>query len=119
MKEQIMTLLFKSFMTLLGAILSITIPYCISKFKAYIEEKGKTVQYNRALGIARGMYFGLEDEFKDIEKSGEIKKEEMNSRLLKIFPNLTEVELEAINRDICHTVDIGIKELNNPIAINK
>src|SRR3712207_7042091 len=76
MKEQIMALVFKSIVTILTAILSIIIPYFIAKFKAYIEEKGKAVQYNRALGIARGMYFGLEDEFKDIEKSGDIKKEE-------------------------------------------
>ncbi|NFV47477.1 hypothetical protein FDJ70_07295 [Clostridium botulinum] len=118
MKEQIMALVFKSIVTILTAILSIIIPYFIAKFKAYIEEKGKAVQYNRALGIARGMYFGLEDEFKDIEKSGDIKKEEMKNRLLKIFPTLTDVELDSINKDISHTINTGIKELNNPIVIN-
>lgn len=119
MKEQIVTLIFKSLIALLTAILSIAIPYLIAKFKAYIEEKGKAVQFNRALGIAKGMYFGLEDEFDGIQKAGQMKKEEMDRRLLELFPSLTQVELDAINKDICNTINNGIKEVLQPIEINK
>ena len=119
MKEQILALVFKSLMTLLAGILSIAVPYLIAKFKAYIDEKGKAVQFNRALSIARGMYFGLEDEFSGIEKAGQIKKEEMDRRLLELFPSLTQIELDAINKDICNTIDDGIRELATPIEITK
>ena len=56
--------------------------------------------YNRAREVAIGLYTLLEDEFAHIEKAGAQKREEMNRMLLERFPSLTQVELDAINKEV-------------------
>lgn len=103
MKEQLMSQLVQFIISAVGILLT----YALTKLGQFLNEKKQEVvakkgveNYNRALNIARGMYYVLEDSFKDIAKAGEDKKAEMDARLLEVIPQLTQNELDAINKQI-------------------
>ena len=89
-------------MAILGIIFTIVLTY-LGKFKTWIVNKVGAQTYNRALEVAKGLWYLLEDEFKDVQKAGAEKRAEMNKRLLELFPTLTQTELDAINKHV-HTL---------------
>ena len=60
--------------------------------------------YDKAILIAKGLYYVLEEQFATIEKSGVQKKAQMENYLLQLFPSLTQIELDAINKTVCEEV---------------
>jgi hypothetical protein len=111
MKEELLNQLVTFVLSLVGILSSYALAklgnYLKAKQDKLITEKGID-NYTRALNIAKGMYYVLEDEFKDIEKSGLEKKVEMDNRLLKLIPELSQEELDSINKQIWNDVKENI-----------
>lgn len=104
MEEQLLNLLVNFILGVVGIVST----FVLAKLSQYLEAKKNEVatkkgidNYNRALQIAKGLYFVLEEEFKDVAKAGLEKKAEMDKRLLQLVPALTQEELNAINKQIC------------------
>ena len=104
MKEQLMSQLVQFLLGVIGLVAT----YVLGLLGSYLNAKKQQVvikqgadNYNRALSIARGLYLVLEDEYKDIEKAGLDKKDEMDDRLIQVIPSLTKAELDSINKTIC------------------
>ena len=72
--------------------------------KQALAAKKNADNYNRALSVAKGLYYVLEEEFKSLAKAGDAKRAEMEKRLLQIIPGLTQSELDAINKEVCNGV---------------
>lgn len=119
MKEQLTNELVQFVISILGIVATYLLMIAqnyIREMKVQLLEKGKADQFNRALQIARGMYFALEDEFKSVEKAGLDKKAEMEKRLLEVIPGLSQVELDSINKQIwVEFNDKVVKEVLSPI----
>lgn len=113
MKEQLLSLLVEFILGVAGIIGS----YVLKKVSDVVEEQRQSLiarkgmdDYNHALIVARGMYYVLEGEFSSVKKSGDTKRSEMNKRLLQISPNLTQDELDAINKQVCNATDREIDQ---------
>lgn len=72
--------------------------FLAAKAHQVLKSKLSAEQYNLAVKVAEGLYLTLEDEFRDVKKAGEKKAQEMYSRLRELFPALSQVELESINK---------------------
>ena len=83
---------------MIGAVLGVIAVQAVKAGKNWVEAKIGQTNFNRAVEVAKGLYVLLEDEFKEVEKAGEEKKDIMRQRLLEQFPGLTETELKAINK---------------------
>lgn len=81
-----------------GTVLGIVALNLVTKVKGLVIEKTSKETYDRAVEVAKGLYVLLEDEFKEVEKAGKEKAEQMRDRLLQLFPSLTDDELDAINK---------------------
>lgn len=113
MKEQLLGILLEFILGVVGIIGG----YVLKKISDVIEEQRRSFiarkdmdNYNHALTLAKGMYYVLEDEFNSKRKSGDIKKSEMDKRLLQLLPDLTQEELDAINKQVCSDTNSEIKE---------
>jgi hypothetical protein len=82
----------------------------LKQLKQYLVTKYGVTTYDRAREIAIGLYYALEDEFKEIAKAGEQKKQLMQQKLLEVIPTLTQVELDALNKEIWYMLDEKAKE---------
>lgn len=103
MKAQLLNQLVNFILGVVGIVST----FALAKLSQYLEAKKNEVatkkgidNYNRALQIAKGLYLVLEEEFKDIAKAGADKKTEMDKRLLELVPELTQQELDSINKQI-------------------
>lgn len=68
---------------------------------SYIKAKVGETTYQQALEVAEGLYVYLEDKYGDsFRQMGNVKKAEMEGMLLEKFPNLTQAELDSINKII-------------------
>jgi len=76
----------------------------ISKSKDYVISKIGQTNYDKAMIIAKGLYYLLEEQFASVEKSGVQKKAQMENYLLQLFPSLTQIELDSINKTVCEEV---------------
>jgi len=113
MGNDLLTLLMKF---VLGA-LGIVGTYALARLTIFLDAKKSeavskdgAVAYNHAIEVAKGLYLVLESEFDGILQAGSDKKDEMEKRLLEIFPQLTQAELDAINKTVS-------KELNDKILV--
>lgn len=117
MKEQLITQLLQF---ILGAV-GIISAYVLAKFAGFLQvnkdkvvaEKGAS-NYNWALSLAKGLYSVLESEFSSVEKAGAQKKVEMDARLLKVIPQLTQEELDSINKNVCDGVKKVVDVVTTP-----
>ena len=76
----------------------------IAKSKDYVISKIGQTNYDKAMIIAKGLYYLLEEQFASVEKSGVQKKAQMENYLLQLFPSLTQIELDSINKTVCEEV---------------
>ncbi|MFC0905257.1 hypothetical protein ACFHWD_11225 [Clostridium sp. MT-14] len=113
MKEQLLSLLVEFILGIVGIIGG----YVLKKISDVVKEQRESFiarkgmdNYNHALTVAKGMYYVLEDEFSSVQKSGDIKKSEMDKRLLQLLPCLTQDELNAINKQVCISADSKVKQ---------
>lgn len=83
---------------LIGGILGIIAVQVVAKAKNWVVTKVGQTTYDRAVEVAKGLYVLLEDEMSDLKKAGEVKKREMERRLIEQFPTLTQTELDSINK---------------------
>ena len=75
--------------------------HALSRLSDYLEIKLGAENYKNAIEVAKGLYISLEDKYaSSVKKMGEKKKQEMKELLLERFPELTDVELEAINKSV-------------------
>jgi len=109
MENELFNLLIKFILAALGIVGT----YALTRLSSFLDAKKSTtvategaINYNRALEVGKGLYLLLEKEFSGITKAGLDKKSEMEKRLLEIFPQISAVELAAINK----TVSDEIKE---------
>lgn len=122
MKEQLLNQLVQFVIAVVGILST----FALAKLSQFLEAKKLEVankkgidNYNRALQIAKGMYLVLEEEFKDIAKSGIDKKTEMDNRLLQLIPELSQEELAAINKQIWSEFnDKVVKVVTTPVENN-
>ncbi|KOA94860.1 hypothetical protein ADU76_02350 (plasmid) [Clostridium botulinum] len=123
MKEQLLNEIIKcifAIVIMLVGQLTLQIQSFIKKKKALAIQQGKAEVYNNATYMAEGVYTLLEHNFKDLKKSGEAKKNEMDRILKSHFPSLTDEELDVINKQVWNKLnDNVIKELKTPIVITK
>ena len=103
MENQLLDMLMKFVLSALGVVGT----YALARLSLFLEAKKLQVvasegaiNYNHALDIAKGLYMVLEQEFAGIAQAGLDKKAEMDSRLLEVFPQISAVELSAINKEI-------------------
>lgn len=107
MKEQILSMGVQFIIGVLGIVGSFVLKKvadAVEVQKQALAAKKGADNYNRALSVAKGLYYVLEDEFKSLAKAGDAKRAEMEKRLLQIIPGLTQNELDAINKEVCNGV---------------
>ena len=113
MKEQLINQLIQFIMSVLGIagtyLLAVISTKVNAEKKAVVAKTGSD-NYNHALKIAKGMYLLLEDDFANVEKAGEQKKDEMGKKLLNVIPELTKEELDSINKEVWNMFNKGILE---------
>ena len=120
MKEQILSMGVQFIIGVFGIIGTFVLKKAadaIEVQKQALAAKKGADNYNRALSVAKGLYYVLEDEFKDIAKAGDAKRVEMEKRLLEIIPGLTQNELDAINKEVCNGVMKICTEILKPIEV--
>ena len=78
----------------------------LSYAKGWILAKTNKTVYENALGVAKGLYYVLEEQY----DSGATKKKMMDTKLLELFPNLTKAELDAINKQVCNQIKNAIRQ---------
>lgn len=118
MREEITSMIVNFIISLLGLVGSYVLAKSaqfITAKKAQIAISGKAAQYNYALTVAQGIYLLLQDEFSKIEEAGERKKAEMDKKLLALFPALTQIELDAINKKVCQEFKAIVNSVSTPI----
>lgn len=107
-------------LTIIAGLLGTFLAKVIKKAGDWIEAKIGAQNYEQARQVAHGIYVYLEDKYRDsATKMGEAKKAEMTALLLRRFPTLSEVELEAINKEIWSAFNAEIKKTetveNSPV----
>ena len=120
MKEQILSMGVQFIIGVLGIVGSFVLKKvadAIEVQKQALAAKKDAYNYNHALSVGNGLYYALEDEFKDIAKAGDAKRVEMEKRLLEIIPGLTQNELDAINKEVCNGVMKIGTEILKPIEV--
>ena len=122
MKEQILSMGVQFIIGVFGIIGTFVLKKvadAVEVQKQALAAKKDAYNYNRALNIGNGLYYALEDEFKDLAKAGEQKKAEMEKRLLEIIPGLTQNELDAINKEVCNGVMKIGEGILTPMQVSK
>ena len=122
MKEQILSMGVQFIIGVLGIVGTFVLKKvadAVEIQKQALAAKKGAYNYNHALSVGNGLYYALEDEFKDIAKAGEQKKAEMEKRLLEIIPGLTQNELDAINKEVCNGVMKIGTEILTPIQVSQ
>lgn len=107
MKEQILSMGIQFIIGVLGIVGAFVLKKvadAVEVQKQALAVKKEATNYNRALSVAKGLYYVLEEEFKSLAKAGGAKRAEMEKRLLQIIPGLTQNELDAINKEVCNGV---------------
>ena len=94
--------------TILGMILTASVVFLVKKLVSWVQTKISVEEYNKALKVAVGIWKVLEDEFKDQPGMGEVKKQKMEEQLRKLFPKLTQEELDSINKSVHTAITNGI-----------
>ena len=120
MKEQILSMGVQFIIGVLGIVGSFVLKKvadAIEVQKQALAAKKGVYNYNHALSVGNGLYYALEDEFKDLVKAGDAKRAEMEKRLLEIIPGLTQNELDAINKEVCNSVKQIGAEVLKPIEV--
>lgn len=96
-----------------AALSKVVVSY-INKSRDLVITKIGAERYNRAREFAKGLFILLEDEFKDVSDAGNKKKDEMQKKLLEKFPDLTQDELDAINKEIWNGFRLAGTILDQP-----
>lgn len=95
-------------LSVLATVLGIYAKQLGTKIVAYFKSKIEETTYNQAIEVARGLYIYLEDKYGDsLQKMGEKKKEEMETLLLEKFPQLSQTDLDAINKTVWLSFQAG------------
>lgn len=102
--QPILTNIGVALITALLSVLGVFVINWIAKSKDYVISKIGQTNYDKAILIAKGLYYLLEEQFASVEKSGVQKKAQMENYLLQLFPSLTQIELDAINKTVCAEV---------------
>jgi len=68
----------------------------INKQKTLIISKIGKTQFDKAMTLATGLWYFIQDNYP--EWSADQKIKEMETKLLATFPTLTQIELESINK---------------------
>ena len=122
MKEQILSMGVQFIIGVLGIAGSFVLKKVADAIEvqkqALVAKKG-AYNYNHALSVGNGLYYALEDEFKDLVKAGDAKRAEMEKRLLEIIPGLTQNELDAINKEVCNGGKQIGTEILTPIQVSQ
>ncbi|ABQ23648.1 hypothetical protein [Clostridium kluyveri] len=122
MKEQILSMGVQFIIGVVGIIGTFVLKKvadAVEVQKQALAAKKEATSYNRALSVAKGLYYVLEDEFKSLAKAGDAKRAEMEKRLLEIVPGLTQSELDAINKEVCNgAIKIG-EGILTPIQVSQ
>ena len=117
MSEIITGEVIKGICTVLGMIITASIVYLTKRVVAWVKTKISAEEYNKALKVAVGIWKVLEDEFKDQHGMGEVKKQKMEEQLRKLFPNLTQEELDAINKSVHEAITNGMQGASEALGI--
>lgn len=72
----------------------------VKDLKNYVIAKIGETNYDLAMELARGLYVLIEDKFEGVVGKGFVKKNYMEQKLLETFPNLTQNELDSINKAV-------------------
>lgn len=102
--QPILTNIGVALITALLSVLGVFVINWIAKSKDYVISKIGQTNYDKAMIIAKGLYYLLEEQFASVEKSGVQKKAQMENYLLQLFPSLTQIELDSINKTVCEEV---------------
>ena len=108
MSEIITVEMIAGMCTILGMILTASVVFLVKKLVSWVQTKISVEEYNKALKVAVGIWKVLEDEFKDQPGMGEVKKQKMEEQLRKLFPKLTQEELDSINKSVHTAITNGI-----------
>ena len=122
MKEQILSMGVQFIIGVFGIIGTFVLKKAadaIEVQKQALAAKKGADNYNRALSVAKGLYYVLEEEFKSLAKAGDAKRAEMEKRLLQIIPGLTQNELDAINKEVCNGVMKIGEGILTPMQVSK
>lgn len=102
--QPILTNIGVALVTAILSVLGVFAINWIAKSKDYVISKIGQTNYDKAMIIAKGLYYLLEEQFASVEKSGVQKKAQMENYLLQLFPSLTQIELDSINKTVCEEV---------------
>ena len=114
-------LLLNLVVVLIGGIITVAI-MLLNKLKDLTIAKIGASNYNQARDVAIGLYYALEDDFKGLTASGAEKKIVMDNKLLSLFPTLTQIQLDAINKEIWNMVNTKVADsdlLNKEVNLNE
>ena len=114
-------LLLNLVVVLIGGIITVAI-MLLNKLKDLTIAKIGASNYNQARDVAIGLYYALEDDFKGMTASGAKKRTVMDNKLLSLFPTLTQIQLDAINKEIWNMVNAKVADsdlLNKEVNLNE
>ena len=114
--EAITPLLLNLLIVLVSLVITAVISL-LKKVRELIVNKVGTQNYNRDRDVAVGIYYLLEDDFKGVVNAGNEKRAIMEAKLLELFPTLTQIELDAINKEVWTMFDQKVRESGklNPV----
>lgn len=97
--EGLKSIVVSQVLPLLGSVFVVVLSSAIIKVKQVLQRKLEKDTFEFAKSVSVGIYKLLEDTFKE-SGMGERKKKEMEYLLKQQFPNLSQTELDAINKEV-------------------
>lgn len=112
LQSGIMDILVQAVLSILGVIVTylvtVLLSYLSKKKEVLIKQLGAE-QYNFTHNIAKSVFYGVEQQFKNIPVSGNDKRKIFDELLLKQIPSLSQDELDHFREAIVGEINIQLK----------
>lgn len=113
MSDQIMPIVTQAILNILGVIIiylsTVIVQYFNKKRQALIKQMGSD-EYNMYYNIAKGIFYAVEQEYRNIPNSGKEKAEKFNDLLLEKIPSLKQEDLDHFREAIVGEINTQIKQ---------
>ncbi|EJO5347239.1 hypothetical protein NRP93_001313 [Clostridium botulinum] len=108
-----MPIVTQAILNILGVIIiylsTVIVQYFNKKRQALIKQMGSD-EYNMYYNIAKGIFYAVEQEYRNIPNSGKEKAEKFNSLLLEKIPTLKQEDLDHFREAIVGEINTQIKQ---------
>jgi len=103
-------------------IVGVATTYLISVLVSYLNKKKQSEiikigadEYNSRVTVAKGIFYQVEQLFKLIPGSGELKATVFDKLLLAKFPTLTQSQLDHFRESVCGEINLQVTTLLAPV----